>query len=127
MTQELRVLIAGESWETTSIHQKGFDIFTTTFYEEGVGPLKSALEEGGHNVTHMPSHIAATKFPTEMADLQSYDVVMLSDIGTNTLATTSRYVYEIEAHEQPSKSIAGIHGKWGRAYYGWRLYDVSRY
>ena len=44
MTQELRVLIAGESWETTSIHQKGFDIFTTTFYEEGVGPLQAALE-----------------------------------------------------------------------------------
>lgn len=85
MTQELRVLIAGESWETTSIHTKGFDIFTTTFYEEGVGPLKNALEESGHLVTHMPSHIAATKFPTELEELQSYDVVMLSDIGTNTL------------------------------------------
>ncbi len=85
MTQELRVLIAGESWETTSIHQKGFDIFTTTFYEEGVGALKEALEESGHHVTHMPSHIAATKFPTELEALQSYDVVMLSDIGTNTL------------------------------------------
>ncbi len=85
MRQDLHVLIAGESWETTSIHQKGFDIFTTTFYEEGVGPLKDALEKSGHNVTHMPSHIASTKFPTELADLQSYDVVMLSDIGTNTL------------------------------------------
>ena len=85
MSRQLRVLIAGESWETTSIHQKGFDIFTTTFYEEGVGPLKSALEKSGHNVTHMPSHIAATKFPTELDELQSYDVVMLSDIGTNTL------------------------------------------
>lgn len=85
MIRELRVLIAGESWETTSIHQKGFDIFTTTFYEEGVGPLKSALEESGHTVTHMPSHIAAKKFPTELADLQRYDVVMLSDIGANTL------------------------------------------
>ena len=85
MAQELRVLIAGESWETTSIHQKGFDIFTTTFYEEGVGPLKSALEASGYEVTHMPSHIAATKFPTELAELQRYDVVMLSDIGANTL------------------------------------------
>lgn len=85
MSEGLRVLIAGESWETTSIHQKGFDIFTTTFYEEGVGPLKAALEKSGYAVTHMPSHIAATKFPTELADLQSYDVVMLSDIGANTL------------------------------------------
>ena len=85
MTQELRVLIAGESWETTSIHQKGFDIFTTTFYEEGVGALQDALEDSGHQVTHLPSHIAATKFPTELTELQRYDVVMLSDIGTNTL------------------------------------------
>ncbi len=53
MTQELRVLIAGESWKTTSIHQKGFDIFTTTFYEEGVGSLKSALEDSGHFVSHL--------------------------------------------------------------------------
>ena len=85
MAKELQVLIAGESWESMTIHQKGFDIFTTTFYEEGVGPLKSALEKSGHTVTFMPSHIAATKFPTTLDDLQSYDVVMLSDIGTNTL------------------------------------------
>ena len=85
MSRALRVLIAGESWETTSIHQKGFDIFTTTFYEEGVGPLKEALEQSGHEVTHMPGHIAATNFPTELTELQRYDVVMLSDVGTNTL------------------------------------------
>jgi uncharacterized membrane protein len=35
MTHGLRVLIAGESWETLSFHQKGFDVFTTTFYYEG--------------------------------------------------------------------------------------------
>ena len=38
-----KVLIAGESWVTHSIHQKGFDSFTTTSYEEGVGPLRAAL------------------------------------------------------------------------------------
>ena len=31
-----RVLIAGESWVTHSIHTKGFDSFTTTEYNEGV-------------------------------------------------------------------------------------------
>jgi uncharacterized membrane protein len=31
-----KVLIADESWVTHSIHQKGFDSFTTTSYEEGV-------------------------------------------------------------------------------------------
>jgi uncharacterized membrane protein len=30
MSNVLRILIAGESWVTHSIHQKGFDSFTTT-------------------------------------------------------------------------------------------------
>jgi uncharacterized membrane protein len=33
----------------------------------------------------MPSHIAATKFPIDRVGLQAFDVVILSDIGTNTL------------------------------------------
>ena len=85
MTAGLRVLIAGESWETLSFHQKGFDIFTTTFYYEGADPLRAALEAAGHDVEYMPSHIAATKFPTDLAALQRFDAVMLSDIGANTL------------------------------------------
>ena len=36
-----RVLIAGESWVTHSIHQKGFDSFTTTAYEEAYGAANS--------------------------------------------------------------------------------------
>jgi len=85
MTRTLRILIAGESWETLSFHQKGFDVFTTTFYYEGVGPLQAALEGAGHAVDYMPSHIAATKFPIDRVGLQAFDVVILSDIGTNTL------------------------------------------
>lgn len=85
MTRTLRILIAGESWETLSFHQKGFDVFTTTFYYEGVGPLRAALAGAGHAVDYMPSHIAATNFPVDLADLQAFDVVILSDIGTNTL------------------------------------------
>lgn len=80
-----RILLAGESWETLSFHQKGFDVFTTTFYYEGGDALRAALEGAGHSVDYQPSHIAATKFPTTMEGLRAYDVVMLSDIGANTL------------------------------------------
>ena len=45
-----RVLIAGESWTVHSIHQKGFDSFTTTEYAEGVRWLRAALEGGGWKV-----------------------------------------------------------------------------
>ena len=85
MTRSLRILLAGESWETLSFHQKGFDVFTTTFYYEGGGPLRAALEQAGHTVEYQPSHIAATKFPTSLEQLRSFDLVMLSDIGANTL------------------------------------------
>lgn len=80
-----RILIAGESWTVHSIHQKGFDSFTTTEYAEGVRWLKAALEKGGWDVTFQPSHVAARDFPFTPEDLAAYDVVLLSDIGANTL------------------------------------------
>jgi uncharacterized membrane protein len=81
----MHILIAGESWVTHSIHQKGFDSFTTTDYAEGVEWLRRALETGGHEVTYQPSHIASRQFPMTAEELRRFDCVMLSDIGTNTL------------------------------------------
>lgn len=80
-----RVLIAGESWTVHSIHQKGFDSFTTTEYAEGVHWLRAALEGGGWTVDYMPSHVAARDFPATVEALAEYQCVMLSDIGANTL------------------------------------------
>ncbi len=80
-----RVLIAGESWVTHSIHTKGFDSFTTTEYNEGVRWLKAALQDGGWDVDYIPNHLAARDFPATPEALAAYDVVMLSDIGANTL------------------------------------------
>ena len=80
-----KVLIAGESWTVHSIHQKGFDSFTTTEYAEGVRWLRDALEAAGWEVTYQPSHVAARDFPATAAELGSFDCVILSDIGANTL------------------------------------------
>lgn len=80
-----RILIAGESWTVHSIHQKGFDSFTTTEYAEGARWLKAALEKGGWAVTYQPSHVAAREFPFTAEELAAYDCVVLSDIGANTL------------------------------------------
>ena len=80
-----RILIAGESWTVHSIHQKGFDSFTTTEYVEGVGPLRAALEQGGFSVDYQPAHVAARAFPATPEALSAYGCVILSDIGANTL------------------------------------------
>ncbi|HEY0248506.1 MAG TPA: glutamine amidotransferase [Gryllotalpicola sp.] len=80
-----RILIAGESWITTSTHTKGVDDFTVHSYTEGVHQLKAALEAGGHTVTHLPAHLVPTQFPSDRAALSAYDIVVLSDIGANSL------------------------------------------
>jgi uncharacterized membrane protein len=85
VTAKRRVLIAGESWTVHSIHQKGFDSFTTTEYAEGVRWLQAALEGAGWDVHYQPSHIAARDFPFTAEALAAYDCVILSDIGANTL------------------------------------------
>lgn len=79
-----KILIAGESWSSTTTHTKGFDSFITTAYEEGVKWLQSALEKQ-YDVTFMPNHVAAIDFPETMEGMKQYDLVILSDIGANTL------------------------------------------
>ncbi len=80
-----RILIAGESWISTTTHAKGVDEFTVHSYTEGVGQLKAALESGGHEVVHMPAHLVPTDFPGTPEALDRYDLVILSDIGANSL------------------------------------------
>ena len=80
-----KILLAGESWSTTSIHTKGFDSFITSAYAEGAADFIAAVERGGHTVEFQPNHVASEKCPTTLEELSKYDVVVLSDIGANTL------------------------------------------
>ncbi|MCL6568140.1 MAG: glutamine amidotransferase [Meiothermus silvanus] len=82
---DVRVLLAGESWVSHTIHVKGFDSFTTSEYAEGASWLITALESGGAAVDFLPNHEAARKFPASIEALRKYRVVILSDIGSNTL------------------------------------------
>jgi len=81
----VRVLIAGESWISTTTHYKGWDLFTSTVFGTGVQAFKAALEKGGHDVTFLPGHLCDKEFPNTMEALSQYDVIILSDIGANSL------------------------------------------
>jgi uncharacterized membrane protein len=81
----MRVLIAGESWVTHSTHVKGVDSFMTSVYEEGVGPLREALTDRGHRVAYLPGHAVPSDFPFIVEGLVDVDVIILSDIGANSL------------------------------------------
>lgn len=81
----MRVLLAGETWMTYGVHVKGFDAYYTGGYASGAAPLIDALEAGGVTVDHLENHLATTRFPRTQKELLRYDVVILSDIGADTL------------------------------------------
>ena len=81
----IRVLLAGESWVSQATHLKGWDFFSSTGYETGIIYLEPALAKAGVEFTHLPNHLANSEFPNTIGDLSQYDVVILSDIGSNTL------------------------------------------
>ncbi|NDL59100.1 glutamine amidotransferase [Phytoactinopolyspora mesophila] len=80
-----RVLIAGESWVSESTHYKGYDAFTTVTFHTGVDPLRNALRAEGIDVDYIPAHEVPERFPATEADLAGVDVVILSDIGANSV------------------------------------------
>ncbi|OAT76520.1 beta-galactosidase [Mangrovibacter phragmitis] len=79
------VLLVGESWTSSATHVKGFDQFYTATYHTGADAFLVALKESDYQVTHMPAHEAQAQFPTTLEALQAWDVIILSDIGANTL------------------------------------------
>lgn len=80
-----KILLAGESWMSYITHVKGFDTFYTSVYESGEKYLKEVLVGAGHDFEFMPNHLAMDHFPFTLEELMQYDVIILSDIGANTL------------------------------------------
>lgn len=81
----MKVLFVGESWSVSQTHTKGFDFATLCRYEEYAGPFMDMLRGEGIEVDYMPSHVAQLKFPMELEELQKYNAVIFSDIGSNSL------------------------------------------
>ena len=89
-----KVLLAGESWVSASVDHKGYDTFPHTQVHIGCEELLKALASEGHTVTHLRSHDVAVDFPLTIEDLNDYDVVILSDVGANTLLLPTQ-VFEL--------------------------------
>jgi uncharacterized membrane protein len=85
MSESPSVLLAGETWMTQTTHVKGVDFFTQTGYGDGTKWLRRALEGGGNRFVHLPNHLAIEQFPAAVEELDPYDLLILSDIGANTL------------------------------------------
>jgi len=86
----LKILFAGESWFTYSVHQKGFDTFETAEYSEGATGFLEMLSAHDHTVTYVPAHRVDPDFPSDVAALRQFDVTVLSDVGANTFLLPKR-------------------------------------
>lgn len=80
-----RALLVGESEVLHEIRHKGFDSFHMTSVHSDAGPFLAALRAQGHEVDWMNTERASEEFPFDKAGLSGYDVVILSDVGSNTL------------------------------------------
>ncbi|MFK7880194.1 glutamine amidotransferase [Roseobacter sp.] len=80
-----KLLLVGESWVSSANHFKGFDQFGSVTFHTGADRFVQGMEKAGIDVTYMKAHEAAEAFPYDIKDLDAYDVLMLSDIGSNTL------------------------------------------
>lgn len=83
--QPRKILIAGETWISNKVDVKGFSAYSTSTYGVGLTELVAALEEFGHEVTHIPNHEAVETFPWDVEAALRFDVIMLSDISADTL------------------------------------------
>ena len=83
---EIRTLLAGEAWTSIQFDIKGFDFFSRSTYHESIEHLQDALEADGIETDYIPTGKAAAEFPLSADEIAEYDVVVLSDIGYNTLA-----------------------------------------
>lgn len=80
-----RVLLAGEQVTATGFEIKGFDYFGVNAYKEDGNTLVKALTHKGHEVTWIRTCNVAVDFPERLDKLQEHDVIILSDVGSNTL------------------------------------------
>ncbi len=80
----VKVLLVGESWVSAATHYKGFDQFGSVTFHLGAEPLVTALRGSDYDLTYMPAHEAVEQFPFDMAGLDAWDVIILSDIGANS-------------------------------------------
>lgn len=83
MRKKLSVLFVGETTIAPNGCIKGYDLTFSAGYEESYLIMKEMLEALGHSFTHIPCHLVARDFPRTLEELQKFDVILFSDIGSN--------------------------------------------
>lgn len=83
----LKVLFLGESYTALHTYIRGADYVTLPEYANTGAAFADMLRTQGMEVKQLASHEVIAAFPASAQALAEYDVVIISDIGSNTLLT----------------------------------------
>ena len=90
MVKKLKVLFAGEGiYILTSIY-KGRDSFNMGSYVEHGKFFIKALEDNNIDYDYIPTNKVAEEFPWTLEELKKYDVIVVSDVGSDTFLISQR-------------------------------------
>jgi len=101
----MNILLAGEQWTSVGVEVKGFDYFGVSSYHEGSRWLIEALQSHDHHVDHLRSFDVPRMFPEQLEQLSQYDVLILSDIGSNSLLFHPEVLVQSICHPNRLKLI----------------------
>jgi len=97
----LRVLLVGETWISHATHVKGFDAFSSTTFHNGATHFLAAMQAEGLEVDQLAAHDVPDKMPRTLKELSQYSVVLISDIGANSLLLPN--ATWLEGQAQPNR------------------------
>lgn len=100
----MKVLLVGETWVSHATHYKGFDSFSSTTFHNGATKFLSAMQERGIGIQQIAAHDAPAMMPRTAEQLAEVSVVILSDIGANSLVLTNETW--LEGKQQPNALVA---------------------
>jgi len=92
MDNRIKVLFAGEQYFLEQTEFKGFDSFNISSYEESGEYFIKALQNNNIEVDYIPTNKVTEQFPWNINDLKRYNVVILSDVGSNSFLVSKKTI-----------------------------------
>jgi len=98
--QTIKVLYVGDSEVVLNRYLVGADVIEQSYFNDNGRWFRDAMaSEPTVEVQHITPHAVPTRFPTRLSDLQTYEVVIFSDVGYNSMifypGLTPPYVYPL--------------------------------
>ncbi|MFB0546229.1 MAG: glutamine amidotransferase [Anaerolineae bacterium] len=90
MSKKIKVLFAGEAIYILQSIFKGRDSFSMGRYFEHGGYFIKALKENDIDFDYCPTNKVAEEFPWTLENMKRYDVIVLSDVGSDTILISQR-------------------------------------